>query len=99
MARLDLDLLGGFAASLDGARPCALPTRKAQALLAYLAVPAGRFHARDKLTALFWGETPESQARQSFRQALASLRRALGPAAGEILLIRGDLVALDGAAV
>src|SRR5690242_2194519 len=65
---LHLDLLGGFSASLDRARPCTLPTRKAQALLAYLAVPAGRFHSRDKLTALFWGEAPESQARQSFRQ-------------------------------
>src|SRR5262249_10635839 len=62
MARLHLELLGGFSARLEDGQPCTLPTRKARALLAYLALPAGRFHSRDKLTALLWGETPEAQA-------------------------------------
>jgi DNA-binding SARP family transcriptional activator/tetratricopeptide (TPR) repeat protein len=95
MAYLHLDLLGGFSAQVEG-RPCRLPTRKAQALLAYLAVPAGRFHARDKLTALLWGESDELHARQSFRQALAALRRVLGDQA---LIARSDTLALDAAAV
>ena len=98
MARLHLELLGGFAARLNGDRPCRLPTRKAQALLAYLAVPAGRFHSRDKLTALLWGDVPEQQARQSFRQALAGLRRSFGEAA-DALLTEGDTIALDPQAV
>src|SRR5579872_6468474 len=99
MGRLDLELLGGFSARREGADPCILPTRKSQALLAYLAMPAGRFHTRDKLTALLWGEAPEDRARQSFRQALAGLRRALGGANDEVLLIRSDAVALDAAMV
>ena len=70
MAKLHIDLLGGCSARPNGDDPCVLPTRKSQALLAYLAVPAGRFHAREKLTAMFWGETPEAHARHSFRQAL-----------------------------
>lgn len=99
MARLHLELLGGFSVRLDGDKPCILPARKSQALLAYLATPPGRLHARDKLTTLLWGDYPETQARQSFRQALAGLRRALGPSISDVLLIRGDVVALDAASV
>jgi DNA-binding SARP family transcriptional activator len=99
MARLRLELLGGFSARLEGGQPCTLPTRKARALLAYLALPAGRFHSRDKLTALLWGDTPEAQARQSFRQALTSLRRVLGDGDAPGLLTHGDTIALDPGAV
>ena len=99
MAKLHIDLLGGCSAGLDGDGPCSLPTRKSQALLAYLAVPAGRFHAREKLTTMFWGETPEAQARQSFRQALLSIRRAFGGGPRPILLTRSGAVALDAEAV
>ena len=99
MADLHIELLGGCSARLNGDKPCSLPTRKSQALLAYLAVPAGRFHAREKLTAMFWGETPEAQARQSFRQALLSIRRAVGGGPRPILLTRNGAVALDAEAV
>jgi DNA-binding SARP family transcriptional activator len=58
MARLSLTLLGGFQARLDSGEPLALPTRKAQALLAYLALPVGQAHPRDKLAAIFWGRNP-----------------------------------------
>lgn len=71
-----------------------LETRKSQALLAYLAFPAGRFHSREKITALLWGDTPEAQARQSFRQALARIRRAVGDGL-PVVLTRGDTLALN----
>jgi DNA-binding SARP family transcriptional activator/tetratricopeptide (TPR) repeat protein len=99
MVKLHIDLLGGCSAVLDGDRPCVLPTRKSLALLAYLAVPAGRFHAREKLTAMFWGDTPETNARQSFRQALLSIRRAVRSSPRPILLSRSGAVALDAEAV
>ena len=99
MAKLHIELLGGCSARPNGDDPCFLPTRKSQALLAYLAVPAGRFHAREKLTTMFWGETPEAQARQSFRQALLSIRRAVGSEARPILLTRNGAIALDSEAV
>jgi DNA-binding SARP family transcriptional activator len=99
MARLQLELLGGFSVRLDGGEACVLPTRKAQALLAYLALPAGRFHSREKLTALLWGDTAEAQARQSFRQALASIRRAVGAGEPPVLFARGDTIALNAALV
>jgi len=68
MARLTLTLLGGFRAHLDPGAPLAFPTRKAQALLCYLAMPPGEAHPRDKLASLLWGSTVETTARTSLRQ-------------------------------
>ena len=78
MARLALQLFGGFRARLEPGGPLRLPTRKAEALLAYLAVPLGQPHPRDKLASLLWGDLSESQARASLRQTLFRLRRAIG---------------------
>ncbi len=93
MARLTLTLLGGFEGRLDESHPLSLSARKAWALLAYLAVPPGRAHPRDKLAALLWGGVPEPQARTSLRQALFALRRALGEAA-PLLVMEGEGVSL-----
>ena len=70
-----------------------IPARKARALLAYLAFHPGGAHPRDRLTALLWPDVTDAQARQSLRQALAALRRAL-PKRGE-LVIDGDTVAVN----
>jgi len=99
MQPLHVDLLGGFALHAVGERPCIVPAKKAQALLAFLALPPGRPHSREKLTALLWGETPEAQARQAFRQTLSRLRRALSEVAADVLVDRRDTVTLDPARV
>ena len=52
-------------------------TRKATALLAYLAVTA-RFHTRDALAALLWPEMDDSHARAALRRTLSSLKSAVG---------------------
>ncbi|MCK1638167.1 AAA family ATPase [Bradyrhizobium sp. 157] len=97
-AKLHIDLLGGCSFQLGGHGKRSLPTKKSQALLAYLAVPVGRFHAREKLTAMFWGDTSETLARQSFRQALVSVRR-LAEGERPLLLTRSGAIALDAEAV
>jgi DNA-binding SARP family transcriptional activator len=94
MARLSLTLLGGFQARLDPGPNLTLPTRKAQALLAYLALPLGQAHPRDKLAALLWGGIREESARASLRQALFAIRRALAEAEGEVLRQDADALAL-----
>ncbi len=79
-----------------------LPTRKAEALLAYLALPAGTPHRRDALMGLLWGDRGERQARHSLSQTLFSLRRALAEnsdTAAEVLIADGDTVMLDAARV
>lgn len=49
-------------------------SRKAQALLAYLAVTA-RPHARDSLTTLLWPQMTDSRARKNLRTLLYALRK------------------------
>src|SRR5262245_2807070 len=95
MASLAIELLGGFAVRAASGEACVLGTRKARALLAYLARPPGRFHSREKLTALLWGDTAEAQARHSFRQALLTVRRGLGDGEAPILVTQGDATRLD----
>jgi len=99
MRRLSLSLFGGFEARIPPGPRLSFQTRKAQALLAYLALPLGRAHPRDKLAALLWGDRGDEQARRSVRQALYDIRKALGVAAPAVLRAEHDTVALSPAAV
>ncbi len=97
MPRLTLELLGGFQGRLrDASVPLTLPTRKTQALLAFLALSPGRSHPREKLASLLWGGMREPQARRGLRQSLFMLRKAVGAPA---LLVDGETVALDATSV
>ena len=95
MARLTLTLLGGFRARLDAATPLTLPTRKAKALLAYLALSPSSAQSRDKLASLLWGSTLETTARTSLRQTLYALRKCLRDAGSRLLVVDGETVSLD----
>ena len=63
-------------------------TRKATALLAYLAV-TDRFHTRDALAALLWPEMDDTHARAALRRTLSSLKAAVG--AGPLYISRDGL--------
>ena len=97
MALLKIRLLGGFDARWSSGTLLNLPTKKAQALLAYLATRSGQAEPRDKLAALLWGETSDHQARDSLRHAVAALRKALAIAATDppLLRIEGQNLSLD----
>ena len=99
MVALRVTLLGGFDARLAGGGPLNLPTKKAQALLAYLGRRPGQPHPRDKLAALLWGERSDEQARDGLRHALAALRKALPDSKPPILLVDGPTLALNPAQV
>src|SRR5206468_5284342 len=71
--------------------------RKAQALLAYLSLPLGDIHPRDKLANLLWGDLREPQARAGLRHVLFTLKKALGDA--NALRLEGETVSLDPAVV
>ena len=98
MAVLSVELFGGFRSRTDSGHTITVATRKAQALIAYLALPAGRPHSRDKLAALLWGEMPQPQARSNLRQTLYDLRKSLGEAASALVL-DAELVRLEHTAV
>src|SRR5205823_13307735 len=77
MRALTLTLLGGFQARLAGGEVLALPAKKIQALLTYLALRPGQAHWRDHLASLLWGDRADEQARKSLRQAVYVLRKTL----------------------
>jgi DNA-binding SARP family transcriptional activator/tetratricopeptide (TPR) repeat protein len=99
MGALQLTLLGGFQARRPGGVPVTVARRKAQALLAYLALHPDRSHPREKLAALLWGEAPGERARHSLRQALLTLRQALSGDAAHCVVEEGDGVSIDGSLV
>jgi len=92
MSRLSLSLFGAFQATLDGDPITGFESVKTQALLAYLVLEADRPHSRLKLAGLLWPERPDATARTNLRNALSTLRRAIGDrgpglAASEPLLL------------
>lgn len=93
MPPLKLALLGGFQARVGDGPSLAFPTRKGQALLAYLALKRAQPQPRDKLASLLWGETGEEQSRNSLRQTLFNIRRTLADAAAS-LVIEGETLML-----
>jgi len=64
-------------------------------VLARLAVPLGQPVSRAALTDLLWDDVAPGQARDSFRHALADIRKALGPDTERILRTDGDTIALE----
>lgn len=97
--KLELRLLGPPAARRDGT-PLPLRTKKALALLAYLAAEGGT-HQRAELAALLWPESDEKRARTTLRSALADLRSALGSGDGtdgEYLLVERNSLGLGAEA-
>src|SRR4249919_3479503 len=76
MAVLRLALLGPPDIRCDGA-PLVVDTRKAVALLAYLAV-TGERHGRDALAGLLWPDHDTDHARGALRRTLSVLNKALG---------------------
>ncbi|HSK31459.1 MAG TPA: hypothetical protein VLA17_15975, partial [Candidatus Limnocylindria bacterium] len=91
---MHISLLGGFRAWLAPDAPIDIQSKKAQALLAYLALHPGKVIFREKLTALLWGDSSEEQARHSLSQGLFGLKKVLAGAA-ECLLTNGKTVTLD----
>jgi len=74
-------------------------SKKAQALLAFLAMPAGQAHRRDKLATMLWADRSEEAARQNLRQCLTAIRRAWEGAESFPLVAEGDLLRLDPASL
>jgi DNA-binding SARP family transcriptional activator len=94
---LSLKLLGPF--RIEEPPSLELGTRKIEALVAFLALPAGRLRHRGELTQLLWGSRDEAHARHSLSQALSSLRKTLARAEINALVVEGDRVGFDPAAV
>jgi DNA-binding SARP family transcriptional activator/TolB-like protein len=91
-----LRLLGTFAIEAAAGRTVAISIRskKARALLAYLAMKQDYQASREELATLLWGDNPDALARHSLRQCLLSLRQDLSFAA-EVLIVDRETVGLS----
>src|SRR5437763_16983134 len=75
MSALRLELLGDLQIRSEKGPLAIVSAKKAQALLAYLAVKPAQRVSREKIAALLWSSTGPDQARQSLRQTLSMLRK------------------------
>ena len=94
--RLEVTVLGSFAARWSDGAQVVLNSRKAQLLIAYLAAE-GKV-SRDALANLLWGDRPEHRARHNVRQTLSKIRRTFGPivaAAGADVLLDPQRCVVD----
>jgi DNA-binding SARP family transcriptional activator len=73
LATFELNLLGGFELRDPTGNPVALTSKKARALLAYLAISATPTVPRSKIAALLWGDRGDD-----FRLQAQRLRQVLG---------------------
>ena len=96
---LRFTLMGGCVVCDEQDHRIEFPTRKARALLAYLACTPGLPRSRDDLADLLWNRSAEEQARGSLRQTLARIRKCLGDAYSDLLISDADTLCLDAAGI
>lgn len=91
---LRIRLLGPVEISKAG-NAVGLASKKARALLGFLALREGAEVSRDLLTGLLWGERADEQARASLRQALSEIRRLFDDAAIQPIRATKEIVAWE----
>lgn len=90
MSTLRLYFLGTPRIELAG-QTVAMDTRKAVAMLAYLAL-SGERQSRDNLAALLWSEFDDARAKAALRRTLSTLKTAVG---AECLFISREAIGLE----
>jgi DNA-binding SARP family transcriptional activator/tetratricopeptide (TPR) repeat protein len=90
-----LTLIGPFALRVGGCDVTGLP-RKAQALIAFLAMQPGRRVSREVVADLLWTQSGPDQARHSLRQMLVVLRRT---PAGDLIQANADELWIEAGTV
>ena len=94
MSKLQLLLLGHFEFLLPSGERISLSMRKAEVLLAYLALAPGIRHPRERLINLLWSDRGEEQARNSLRQCLSAIKKSLGDVADLVIQVDRTSVCL-----
>jgi DNA-binding SARP family transcriptional activator len=95
MGKLEVRLLGPFEAVVGG-QPVEVPGSKRQALVACLALRAGRVVPTDTLVEALWGSELPAAPRNAVQHHVTRLRRALGT---DTIRLAADGYALEGAVV
>ena len=98
MAQVYLRLFGRFGLSRASGDEIAIPGKKAQALLAYLALNQDHRRSRAELAALLWSDRGEEQARHSLRQTTLTLRQVLEDDQNTILVSENGIFVVTNVA-
>src|SRR4051794_15460988 len=89
-------MVRGPVVELDGATVAPPRSRRAWTLLAWLALHPGA-NPRAQVASALWPDVVDESARASLRSAVWALRRALGPAADDHVVVTRDSIELAGA--
>jgi DNA-binding SARP family transcriptional activator len=92
MDQLGIRVLGNLVIHRGGVPLPNFPTRRSEALFAYLVIHRDRLVHRDVLCGEFWGDHPDAQARKSLRTALWRIRSVIEADPSD----RGVLVRVEG---
>lgn len=91
---VQLRLIGPFRLTDGTGAPIAVTSRRARALIGYLAFAPDHIASRERLCGLLWGDRGDAQARSSLRQCLLEIRHLLAPYDFDLLSARRDEVEL-----
>lgn len=93
MARLSVQMLGGFQIEYEGREVSALRSGRLTLLLSYLALHADTPISRKLLAFTFWADTTEEQARTNLRNLFHHIRKAF-PEFDSFFEIKGQSIQL-----
>lgn len=94
-SHLHLRLLGRFEARVQSTKRTQLSAKKAQVLVAYLALHPDQHVARDKIASMLWSDTANEFSRTNLRQCLAVLRKAFAHSECPCIVNVGNSIYLD----
>lgn len=94
MVKLNLHLLGQFCLTTSDGQTITVSSKKAKALLAYLAVSSGPV-SREKLAELLWERHDRVQAMTNFRQTLSVIRRLIDPVMDGWITVESQTIQLN----
>ena len=92
--RLSVSLVGRLGVRFNG-RPIELRTRKAGAVLSYLALSETKQESRERLVGLLWSRSDEEKARASLRQVVRELRSMLEEAGYDGFVAERLMIGID----
>jgi DNA-binding SARP family transcriptional activator len=90
--------LGHFKLTNDIGLAAVISSRRARALLGYLACAPNLSASRERLCGLLWSYRGEAQARSNLRQCILEIRTALAPLGLNLVNANREEVAFDQAA-
>ncbi len=91
--------MGAFRLTGPDGRPIDVTSRRARALLAYLALSPDHAASRERMAGLLWSDRGEAQARASLRQTLLTLKTVFLQAGLDVIDVSRDKVSLIAGAL